>query len=161
MTTKECKKCNRILPLEEFYKHRYTKDGYLNFCKECVKARISKHREQNIERIRAYDRERGKLPHRIEQNRQETQKRRQETGYGKIHTMLNRAVINGECAKSNICQVCGYKSERLEGHHFDYSKPLDVIWLCPSCHRQYHTGKSERAKTVKIIIDNMVKLQAI
>jgi hypothetical protein len=26
----------------------------------------------------------------------------------------------------------------LHAHHDDYSRPLDVVWLCPSCHRQHH-----------------------
>ena len=36
------------------------------------------------------------------------------------------------------CAVCG--DTETEAHHEDYSKPLDVIWLCSSCHKQVHSG---------------------
>lgn len=54
METKKCKKCEREMTLDNFYKHKYMQDGHLNICKDCVKARVSKHRENNIDKIRAY-----------------------------------------------------------------------------------------------------------
>ncbi len=34
------------------------------------------------------------------------------------------------------CPECGQSVEprQLHGHHVDYSKPLEVIWLCEQCH---------------------------
>lgn len=56
---KECRECNTLLPLSEYYKHKSMKDGHLNKCKGCVKSRVGGHRKDNIERIREYDRKRG------------------------------------------------------------------------------------------------------
>lgn len=35
------------------------------------------------------------------------------------------------------CYVCG-ATEDVDGHHTDYTKPLDVIWLCKPHHREEH-----------------------
>jgi hypothetical protein len=34
------------------------------------------------------------------------------------------------------CEVCG--NEKADGHHTDYSRPLEVRWLCRSHHRKEH-----------------------
>lgn len=51
----------------------------------------------------------------------------------KIHAAVGRAIKSGKL-KRGLCW-CG---EIGEGHHEDYSKPLDVIWLCRLHHRQHH-----------------------
>jgi len=35
------------------------------------------------------------------------------------------------------CEQCG--EPKTDAHHDDYSKPLDVRWLCRSCHRIFHS----------------------
>lgn len=35
------------------------------------------------------------------------------------------------------CEVCG--NQKSEGHHTDYSKPLEVRWLCRKHHMALHT----------------------
>lgn len=61
MTTKKCFKCLCEKPLEAFYKHQAMSDGRLGKCKECTKADVTKHRQENLEKIRAYDRMRGRV----------------------------------------------------------------------------------------------------
>lgn len=51
---------------------------------------------------------------------------------------LGNALIRGEMKKPNFCEKCSEKNERLHGHHEDYNKPLEVIWLCHSCHMNLH-----------------------
>lgn len=51
-----------------------------------------------------------------------------------------RAYLNVYIRRGKIvrmpCHVCG--SPKAEGHHHDYSKPLDVVWLCRPCHMAEH-----------------------
>jgi ribosomal protein S27AE len=43
------------------------------------------------------------------------------------------------------CEKCG-TSEDLQMHHEDYSKPLDVRWLCAECHQDEHHPGRQRAE---------------
>lgn len=45
--------------------------------------------------------------------------------------LLAYAIEKGRIVRGP-CQRCGAK--RVDGHHHDYSKPLDVTWLCRRCH---------------------------
>jgi hypothetical protein len=44
----------------------------------------------------------------------------------------------GELIKPGKCEHCGINSIKLHGHHPDYNKPLETIWLCPKCHKGEH-----------------------
>jgi hypothetical protein len=58
----------------------------------------------------------------------------------KARGALNRSVMSGKTLKPDHCSACGKKSGRIFGHHTDYSKPLEVIWLCNQCHNDKHLG---------------------
>lgn len=53
----------------------------------------------------------------------------------KAHVIVGHAIRSGKLVKLP-CEACG--SERSEAHHHDYSKPLDVVWLCRACHGEIH-----------------------
>ena len=52
---------------------------------------------------------------------------------------LNEAVRSGK-VKRGECVFSGIHSKSIDGHHQDYSKPLEVIWMCHLHHKQFHYG---------------------
>lgn len=128
---KKCFKCGEVKNLSEFYKHKQMKDGRVNKCKVCNKKDVSDHRVENIDRIRKYDRDRG--------NRQSKQYlkdyRDNNPNKYKATNMVNNAIRDGKL-HSEPCIICG--EEKTVGHHDDYSKPLNVKWMCQSHHKQWH-----------------------
>lgn len=127
---KACRQCGETKPLTEFYTHKKMADGHLNKCKDCVKGRVAKHREANIDRIRAYDRERGFRggPGHVAKYKAAHPERRA------AQVAVSNAVRDGRLIPLP-CFVCG---EKAEAHHPDYDRPLDVVWLCPPHHKQAH-----------------------
>ena len=133
---KVCFKCKERKPLNEFYAQKQMKDGFLNKCKECTKRDVRKNRQES-ENARAYDRRRYKEN---PKRREETHRRAREyrvlyPDRYKAHSKLGNAVRDGRIQKPKTCTRCGGKERRIEAHHPDYSKPLDVMWLCSVCHR--------------------------
>jgi hypothetical protein len=148
---KICRECNKEKPLSEFYVHKAMLDGHLNKCKDCVKSRVHKHRDENIDKVREYDRSRNNRPERVKARKDyikteagKEAKQRGQLNYRKkyplkyaAHIVTRNAIRNGKLISVSICSVCG-SSEKVEAHHDDYTKPLDVRWLCEKCHKLWH-----------------------
>lgn len=49
-----------------------------------------------------------------------------------------RAAITKGTITQKPCAVCD--DPHSEGHHFDYTRPLEVIWLCKPHHGAVHSG---------------------
>lgn len=132
---KTCFKCQTAKPLSEFYKHAQMGDGHLNKCKDCAKKDVKEHRQKEWERVRAYDRMRAAQPHRVAKSK-ERQKvyRAKHPDRDAAHRKVQYAVRTGKLTPLP-CLVCG---DKAESHHPDYSRPLDVVWLCPAHHKQAH-----------------------
>ena len=45
--------------------------------------------------------------------------------------------------RRHMCEDCD-KEVRLDAHHDDYYKPMDVRWLCRSCHREHHAKQTRK-----------------
>ena len=145
---KKCFKCGQFLPLDSFYKHSAMKDGHLNKCIECTLKDVKKHREENIDKIREYDRKRGLTEERKAKNREylkmhPEKKQQYIKKYNDSHPWVRKADSAAGKAKTanqivvDKCAVCGSKNQ-LEMHHFDYNKPKNVIILCYACHKKVH-----------------------
>jgi len=130
---KQCKKCKKTKPINEFYVHAQMTNGRLNICKECVRDRVSKHSqtEHGKEVARMwYKTPKGKA----KLSRHTKRFRRLNPEKYKAHLVANNAIRSGKLIKQP-CIICGDK--KAEKHHDDYSKPLAVKWFCRKHHREY------------------------
>ena len=137
---KTCFRCGVSKPLEDFYKHPMMADGHLGKCKECAKEDVRMHRILHPDIVRETDRrkyaktERGQRAKRLKQLRATVDWRMRR----KANTMVGNAVRDKKLFPKSACEKCG-STLHIEGHHEDYSKPLDVIWLCRKCHYARHS----------------------
>ena len=149
---KMCSKCNEYKSYADFYRHSGMADGFLNKCKECAKEDARQNRDENIERYREYDRNRGKLDHRkevvakyakTEEGKLAHRKAREKWTASNLikraaAVIVGNAVKNKKLVKKDYCENCGVSGVRIHGHHDDYAKPLEVRWLCSKCHCAWH-----------------------
>lgn len=57
---------------------------------------------------------------------------------------VRRAIQKGDLHR-DPCAVCGRTElygKPVDAHHEDYTRPLDVIWLCRFHHVQLHNGST-------------------
>lgn len=146
---KICFKCKVEKTLDEYYKHSQMSDGHLNKCKECTKKDTKARIEKNYEEVKAYDKQRANLPHRValRQAYAKTDRGRERARVGGkawvkrnpikrfALTELYKALMRGDVKKLPCC-VC--EKPKSEAHHEDYTKPLDVIWYCKKHHMDRH-----------------------
>ena len=131
-----CKDCGQDKPKSAFHAHPAMAAGVRGNCKECRNACQRNYihlKEQDLNWI-AKERRRQVVKAcspaglaRMRRYRKENPERY------KAHIDLNNAVFSGKIVKPKNCSRCG-REERLHGHHADYSKPLEVEWLCVKCH---------------------------
>ena len=168
MKYKKCSKCKKELSINNFGLNKNTKDGHRHYCKQCNKEFNKKYNKRldpkekarrKAERDRKRELEFKKILnesktnmtaeeclklHKQEQERKQKARKEylikyyQKNKYKvKAQAQLNRAVRLGKVNKPLKCSKCG-EVARLHGHHEDYSKALDVVWLCQSCHQARH-----------------------
>ena len=135
MQEKVCFACQMAKPLAEFYVHQMMADGHLNKCKACVKLYTNSRRREMPEHVRA-----------IDNARKSSERRAYRVAKHREHNLNNPAKAIARNAVANAlrdcrlfrkpCEKCA--NPKSEAHHPDYSKPLDVMWLCRRCHRIEH-----------------------
>jgi len=106
---KICFKCQRELPLSDFYKHKQMADGHLNKCKQCAKSDATGHRWDNIEKVREYDRARGS---RMPEGYLKELRERKPNQY-KAQNMVSNAVRDKKLFRKT-CENCG-SDKSIEG----------------------------------------------
>lgn len=54
----------------------------------------------------------------------------------RAHYEVKYAIQRGIIVNPRKCEDCKADIRMIEAHHEDYSKPLEVRWLCRPCHNK-------------------------
>jgi hypothetical protein len=167
--SKTCTRCGESKPLTEFYKWKRSKDGLTAGCKECIRAArreyVAEHheevnaslrawhqgnREKAVARLRDYwaenaERLREQKREHYAANRErileDTRKYAERNPQKMDARMKMRSAIKTGKLVREPCLFCD--DPTAEGHHHDYSKPLEVTWLCKRHHELIHRVVSQ------------------
>jgi hypothetical protein len=135
-STKRCSMCGKEKPAEAFYA---TKQGRLSGrCRPCNSEYSKKWRKKNPKRTseiaaKYLGTAKGKKNNR----RGNKVFKERHPGKRKAHNAVAAAVRSGKL-KQKPCEKPGCGHPDTEAHHPDYSKPLDVVWLCRAHHEEVH-----------------------
>ena len=164
MDTYKCATCGKVLPVTDFYSED-TIRGHTKRCKPCLKLYKQEYNKKHPEKREAW-RKAYRATHAANERRRRTEHpetvkeinhrmyllhgekyrrivseyREQYPERERAHNVFRSAVRGGKLILPSVCECCGEEG-RIQGHHEDYSKPLDVVWLCGRCHGDYHRGK--------------------
>jgi hypothetical protein len=122
-TQKEYYEANKESFIERNKRNRDKKpEYYKELNRTCGKAYRLAHREEIIERCRKYNK---------------TYKRKHPTDpiQDRARSLVNEAIRHGRLIRQS-CQLCN--KPNAHAHHEDYSKPFEIMWLCRSCHINWH-----------------------
>lgn len=114
--TCECGICGKC-------KHREYMNAYYRRDPQRIRDIANASRARRLEEVRAYDRGRGFRPYDLAK----VAARRQ----------VHKALLRGDMERQP-CEVGGDCRGRIEAHHEDYTKPLDVTWFCQKHHGEHH-----------------------
>ncbi len=121
-----CGRCKNERELAEIAKGK-------TVCKACERIRHNARYSQRRERLIEYVMSR--------RNYKEFHAKASSTPEGlqkvRARKRLSDLVREGRIKRPTNCESCGVAC-KPNGHHEDYSKPLDVQWLCSTCHGLVH-----------------------
>lgn len=160
-----CRTCGETKPYSEFYPRQIVKDMSHGECKDCTCLKVRMNRNKNIDQYRSYDRKRyredddrkarciamGNKTPMGKRVADERERRLADPQKYKARLAVRNGLRDGKIRRGEHCFFCNAQ-EKLQAHHHDYSKPLDVFWLCPKCHGKLHTinGDLHRPKPKEI-----------
>jgi hypothetical protein len=141
---KVCTVCKRLLPLPDFCRSKRSADGRLYRCRTCDYKNNRKwraaHPEEWAQHQQQYrQRAKGKLRADVRSRRAAHPDRY------RAQWAVGNALVGGHLKRPRRCSVC-HRVCLPDAHHEDYSKPLEILWVCRPCHYQLDKARREREK---------------
>ena len=137
---KTCIKCDLPKNESEFDRDKRAKDGLQGQCKECGKkadhSRYLANRQLVLDRNAKWVKDNPERRAEIRAKGDREQKAKHPERI-KARQAVYRAIKTGRLVK----EPCHCGETEVQGHHEDYSKPLDVEWLCAKCHSKKEQGE--------------------
>lgn len=106
MASKTCSRCGKVKEVEEFNKHKSTKDGLRNHCKECQRADYRRYYQENLEKAR----ERGRAKNRKHYHANRDKERERYRAYRQANLEKDRARCR-QYKQSNSDKIREYQRE--------------------------------------------------
>ena len=131
---KRCYKCGEVKSLEFYHKDKTRGDGVCSRCSECERRRRKERTEKNPETSKETSKRYYHL-HKKEKSEYHKTWRAENWFKANAHKAVRNAITLGYL-KKQPCQECGSKNS--DAHHPDYTKPLEVMWLCRRHHMREH-----------------------
>ncbi len=130
---KTCTRCGETKPFSSYYKMKAGLHGLEARCKDCVRVLKRAHAHAHPEKAR--EQSRAKYAKNAENRRAQARAyRAANKDKCAARWKVKEALRSGKLTRPAVCSDCGQPGARVEAHHRDYSKPLDVKWLCSLCH---------------------------
>ena len=134
---RQCTTCGLSFPSEAFtpkWPHK---------CRSCQQAYQREYGRRRREHLRAYRRAwRLANPESTKRSQQKWKLTNAERMalVNEAGNAVHRALRAGLLTRPDYCEDCG-NTGRIEAAHADYSRPLEVDWLCQPCHRGWDASE--------------------
>lgn len=139
---KKCIRCKSIKEEVEFNKNKQNLDGLSSWCRVCRHDRYIETKDRVLEQGKEwFDNNKEKANARSRNWRSRNKEKI------RAEWKVKEAIRQKKLIRPEACSICDSVNKNIQGHHPDYSKPLEVIWVCPECH--WKLDRKQECRTTK------------
>jgi len=135
-----CPACKKWKQSDDYYKSKVTWSAITSQCKKChIDGSVRTRNKINNRRLgrESMRRQRQANPEKFRKREREASRKKKKGLAYRAYRIVHRDLRNGTITKPTHCQECNRRI-KLTAHHADYTKPLEIEWLCYGCHGRRH-----------------------
>ncbi len=123
-----CTKCDIYREPDMLYK--LPNGDWYCWCKNCMKEKKKKY-------------------HQTAKGKASLKRNKKKHGYKGLCRRIVSAGFKENILPRSQCQAPGCSLMKVQGHHYDYMRPIDVIWLCQHHHSALHASVLDEKLLIK------------